>query len=229
MPDGPQPVLALADGVSTPGSARSTCAGDVAPRRWSLPRAGGTGSGRHLLKPEPSRHSIHTQTDGLWLDPDAAKGVRVAFACPPGSEPASSVPGASCPITPNAMMTRCSAADFLGRVRRIFTFVPLFEQSACCHDALAISGYTGSPRYIPCLGFRVCRKTGAACGPHNLQSSFLKTPWDTPQESWGVYVRHSAVFLPHWCFSTKMLPFHSRCASPGSGWVFSRTTPRGNC
>jgi hypothetical protein len=32
------------------------------------------------------------------------------------------VAGASCPITPNAMMTRCSAADFLGWVRRIFTF-----------------------------------------------------------------------------------------------------------
>ncbi len=120
-PDGPQRVLALADGARAPGRARSTCAGDVAPLRWFLPRAGGTGSGRYLLKPDPSRHSIQTQTDGPWLDPDAAKGVRAAFACPTGSEPASSVAGASCPITPNAMMTRCSAADFLGWVRRIFT------------------------------------------------------------------------------------------------------------
>ena len=73
-PDGPQRVLALADGARASGSARSTWAGDVAPLRWSLPRAGGIGSGRYLLKPDPSRHSIQTQTDGPWRDPDAAKG-----------------------------------------------------------------------------------------------------------------------------------------------------------
>src|SRR4030095_14441518 len=56
------------------------------PRRWSLPRAGGTGSGQSLLKPDLPRHSIQTQTDGLGLDPDAAKGGRSAFACPTGSE-----------------------------------------------------------------------------------------------------------------------------------------------
>jgi hypothetical protein len=121
-PDGPQRVLALADGARAPGSARSTCAGDVAPLRWSLPRAGGTGSGRHLLKPDPSRHSIQTHTDGPWRDPNAAKGVRAVFAYPTGSEPASSVAGASSPITPSAMMTRCATADFLGWVRRRFTF-----------------------------------------------------------------------------------------------------------
>ena len=120
-PDGPQRVLALADGARAPGRARATCAGDVAPLRWSLPRAGGTGSGRHLLKPDPSRHSIQTQTDGPGRDPDAAQGVRAAFTCPTGLAPASSVAGASAPITPKAMMTRCSTVDFLGWVRRIFT------------------------------------------------------------------------------------------------------------
>jgi hypothetical protein len=121
-PDGPQRVLALADGARAPGRTCSTCAGDVAPLRWSLPRAGGTGSDPYLLKPDLPRHAIQTQTDGPWRDPDAAKGVRSACPCLIGAEPASSVAGASCPITPNAMMTRCFAADFLGWVRRIFTF-----------------------------------------------------------------------------------------------------------
>ena len=123
-----QRVLALADGARAPGRARSTCAGDVAPLRWSLPSAGGTGSDQYLLKPDLPRHSIQTQTDGPWRDPDAAKGVRSACPCPTGSEPASSVAGASCPITPNAMMTRCSAADFLGWVRRIFTLALVNER-----------------------------------------------------------------------------------------------------
>jgi Transposase IS66 family len=58
----------------------------------------------------------------LWLYPDTAKRVRAAFACPTGSEPASSVAGLSCPLNPGAMMMRCFAADFLAWVRRIFTY-----------------------------------------------------------------------------------------------------------
>src|SRR5437773_6048783 len=49
--------------------------------------------------------------------PRGARSIRL----PTGSAPASSVAGASAPITPKAMMTRCSTVDFLGWVRRIFT------------------------------------------------------------------------------------------------------------
>src|SRR5262249_17767860 len=118
-PDGPQRISPLAEGARTPGRARSTCAGDVAPRRRSLPRAGGNGSGQPLLRPNAPRHSLQTQPDGPRLEPDAAKGGRAAIACPRGPEPASSVAGAFCPITPNARMTRCSVADLLRWVRRI--------------------------------------------------------------------------------------------------------------
>lgn len=59
----------------------------------------------------------------LWLYPDTAKRVRAAFACPTGSEPASSVAGLSCPLNPGVMMMRCFAADFLAWGRRIFTYL----------------------------------------------------------------------------------------------------------
>src|SRR5713226_397419 len=58
---------------------------------------------------------------GSWRYPDTTKRVRVAFLCPTGSDPASSVAGTSCPITPDVMITRCSAAYFLAWVRRSFT------------------------------------------------------------------------------------------------------------
>jgi hypothetical protein len=43
------------------------------------------------------------------------------FAYPTGAETASSVAGTYDLITPNAMMSRCSSANILGWVNRIFT------------------------------------------------------------------------------------------------------------
>jgi len=85
--------------------------------------------------------------------------------------------------------------------------------------AVTLAGLCGGP----------FRKTSAAFRPHNLHISFWKTPWDTPQERWGNSTRQSAVFLPHGCFSTKMLHCRSRDAPPGEGWVLSLTLPLGNC
>src|SRR2546426_8731549 len=56
-----------------------------------------------------------------WRYPDTTKRVRVAFVCPTGSDPALSVVGTFCPITPDVMITQCSAAYFLAWVRRNFT------------------------------------------------------------------------------------------------------------
>src|SRR5439155_3820085 len=61
-----------------------------------------------------------------WRYPDTTKRVRVAFVCPTGSDPASSVAGTSYPITPDVMITRCSAAYFLVWVRRNFTITILY-------------------------------------------------------------------------------------------------------
>ena len=59
--------------------------------------------------------------------PDGSTGrppnrTSVVFACPIGAERVSRVTRASCPINPGAVMTWCSAADFLPWVRRILTF-----------------------------------------------------------------------------------------------------------
>src|SRR6266568_7540332 len=53
--------------------------------------------------------------------PRCSQRGALSVRLPTGSEPTASVAGASWPITPNAIMTRCSAADFLGWVGRIFT------------------------------------------------------------------------------------------------------------
>ena len=55
------------------------------------------------------------------LYPDEAKRVGEELASPTGAETASSVAGACGLITPNAMMARCSSANILGWVNRIFT------------------------------------------------------------------------------------------------------------
>jgi transposase len=52
---------------------------------------------------------------------DEAKRMGREFAYPTGAETASSVAGAYDLITPNAMMSRCSSANILGWVNRIFT------------------------------------------------------------------------------------------------------------
>jgi len=79
------------------------------------------GCGSPGLQAGEDVHSLPTQTMAPCESPMQPKEERAAVACPRGSAPASSVAGAFFPITPNAMMTRCSAADFLGWVRRIFT------------------------------------------------------------------------------------------------------------
>src|SRR2546426_12705604 len=61
-----------------------------------------------------------------WRYPDTTKRVRVAFVCPTGSDPALSVVGTFCPITPDVMITQCSAAYFLAWVRRNFTLSTVY-------------------------------------------------------------------------------------------------------
>src|SRR5205823_4174391 len=64
------------------------------------------------------------QTDGPMTIPRYRQTGARNVVWPTGSDTASSVAGAFCPITPDVMMTQCSTANFLGWVRRNFTFHP---------------------------------------------------------------------------------------------------------
>src|SRR2546427_12692864 len=81
-----------------------------------------------------------------WRYPDTTKRVRVAFVCPTGSDPALSVVGTFCPITPDVMITQCSAAYFLAWVRRNFTF--LSKQILENVGALILRTSLASLRYL---------------------------------------------------------------------------------
>ena len=58
-----------------------------------------------------------------WLSPAAPKRVSGELRVSDGAETASSVAGAYCLITPDALLTRWYPANFLRWGNRIFTFV----------------------------------------------------------------------------------------------------------
>src|SRR5205807_6956312 len=67
-------------------------------------------------------------------------GGCAASAGPIASAPASDADGATCSITPGALMTRCSATGFLEWVRRISTFVHV-DPTGASAIILGGSGY----------------------------------------------------------------------------------------
>ena len=117
-----------------------------------------------------------------WFDPDAAKRVCAAFARSTGSKPVSSVAGASCLITPDAMMTRSPAADLLVWVARIFTYHDLyaieFKRLKSCAAAIA--------QKSPCRPKRVIMGKNNSC---NHQEKPMRTPK-------SLYADHRMIYHP---------------------------------